>query len=271
MTKLIKNTQMLIQPNQLIQAHYTLNLTQKHVILMCLGILNTKKVNNPAEGVTFDMRELYELSGSKYRFGEYSERFKKILKTLHKATFEIQETKTKISTYNWIKKSTINTNNSIATVYLTDHIVQMFSEIKGNYTQCLLKNTLNISNFYAIRIYELVMQYKNQNYIDVPIMYITDLRLMLGIENRYPVFNDLMRYVLTPAVDEINKKTEITVDFHCTGPSHAYIEILFTYEFKTKESEQILLPKTKTTKLKTKRKPSIKDASSASFSPPVYS
>ncbi len=271
MTKLIKNTQMLIQPNQLIQAHYNLNLMQKHVILMCLGILNTQKVNNSAAGVTFDIRDLYELSASKYRIDKYVEQVKKTIKNLHKSVLTIQHTKTKFSDYSWISQADYDSQTSIVTVHLDEKILKMFSEIKGNYTQCLLKNTLNISNFYAIRIYELVMQYKNQNYIDVPIMYITDLRLMLGIENKYKNFRDLMRDVLTPAVDEINKKTEITIDFHCTGPSHAYTEIQFIYEFKTKESEQILLPKTKTTKPKTKRKLSIKDASSASFSPPVYS
>ncbi len=267
MTK-IENTQMLIQPNQMIKAHYSLNLIQKHIILMCLGILNTTKVNDPAKGVTFDIRQIYELSGSKYRFGEYTERFKKTLQTLHTSTFLINENNSEDSTYNWIKKSTVSKINSIVTVYLTEDIVKMFSQIKGNYTQCLLKNTISMSNFYAIRIYELVMQYKNTTEKDVPEMYITDLRKMLGIEKNYSTYNDLMRYVLMPAIAEISAKSDITIDFLCTGTSRMYTHIKFTYEFKTKEAEQLLLPnENKPKKRKYKKKAvSIKDASNSSFS-----
>lgn len=79
------------------------------------------------------------------------------------------------------------------------------------YTKVNLLTQQKFSSKYSFFIYELCLDYKNINHSQE--MELDRLRLFLGIEKeQYPAFKDLNRYVLLPAIKEINEKTELLVE-----------------------------------------------------------
>lgn len=85
---------------------------------------------------------------------------------------------------------------------------------------------------YSQKLYE-VLQRALQRNPDKPapteIIRVTDLRILLGVgPDRYPVFADLNRYVLKPAVDEINQAADISVTTKTLRQNRAAYGIEFT-------------------------------------------
>ena len=97
--------------------------------------------------------------------------------------------------------------------------------LKSNFTTYQLKYSLELSSTYAIRIYELLSQYRT---IGNRIIDVGELREMLGIQpGELKQFVDLRNGVLNIAQREINAKTDIAFDWKPIKTSRTITRIKF--------------------------------------------
>lgn len=80
-------------------------------------------------------------------------------------------------------------------------------QLQKNFTAYNLKHVAKLGA-QPIRMYELLKQYQS---IGHRLLYVEDMRRMLGYENEYPRFADFHRYFIKPAITAINKETDIEV------------------------------------------------------------
>ncbi len=79
------------------------------------------------------------------------------------------------------------------------------------FTTIEIEHVAKFRRFYAIRIYELLMQYRKTGWRNIKI---EDFRDILQIQKgQYPRFAELRRRVIEPAVKEINDKSEYLVEW----------------------------------------------------------
>ena len=83
-------------------------------------------------------------------------------------------------------------------------------QLKSFYTQYQMINLIHMENCYSESIYELLKQYER---IGRRTIEIVDLRRMLGLEKKYPLYSNLRVKVLEPALEEVNKYSDITVSY----------------------------------------------------------
>lgn len=98
--------------------------------------------------------------------------------------------------------------------YLNKELIPYILEFKKQgYTQYQFVNILKMRSSYSVRIYELIKQY--QNYKDGSREFkISDLRAILGLEDtEYTSFKDFNKRVLKKAKEEINKFTDIAIEY----------------------------------------------------------
>ena len=102
--------------------------------------------------------------------------------------------------------------------YATVEIAQSFKPyliaLKEKYTQYVLENIMSLTTVNAIRNYELLKQYES---LGVRIFTVEEYKKALKIEDKYSLNADLRRYVLEPAVKEINQNTDIRVNYDLVG------------------------------------------------------
>ena len=244
MPETTQDKQMLIQPNSITRAHYRLSIHQKHIVLMALGYLNTTIVNRDKDGITFDIQDMHKASGSKMQMSKYIKTVKKAVSTINNNPLRyIEGENTEVTDY-WLTRHKINPGTTTITIFLSDKIAEAFSQISRSYTQCLLKYVFLLKTIYAARIYELAMQYKPK-YKAVPIITLDEFRLLLGIEDKYKTYNELQRFVLNPALEEINAVTDIELSFRPERLGRFVTAIRFHYKFKSEKHEQEYIPKKK--------------------------
>jgi hypothetical protein len=90
------------------------------------------------------------------------------------------------------------------------YLAPFILEIRRGFTLYEVKTFLSLDSLYSKKLYRFLKKLQKYGRVEVPI---EELRFFLEVENEYPNFNDLERFVLKPAVEEINEKTDLFVEY----------------------------------------------------------
>lgn len=108
------------------------------------------------------------------------------------------------------------------------------SQFVEQFTTYALTDIAKMTSANAIRLYELMMQWKSKGVRQVSL---DDLRKWLLIEDKYPLMADLRRWVIEPSVQQINEFSPINVTWSPkkTGRKVTHLTFEFTEKSKSKK------------------------------------
>ncbi len=103
------------------------------------------------------------------------------------------------------------------------------------YTTISINEAIRFRSFYTIRLFELLMQYKNSS--KLKIITVEDLRNTFQIApDKHTRFTDFRRYVLVPSVAEIQKKTDWIVMWEPIKKGRTITGIKLSFELNEQTS-----------------------------------
>ena len=229
--------QLVTKDNDLIGASYSLGLAEQRLIF--LAIIEAREQNvfiNAGKSLRIYAKS-YEKQFSVEKHTSY-EAMKRAVNGLYEAGFsyvKIDEASGKPMTYKsrWVEK--IGYADDLGCVELTfaSDVIPLITRLDGCYTEYELMQVSSLQSEYAIRLYELMMQWKTVG--KVPKIELQDLRNKLGVNpDQYTAMSDFKKRVLDHAIKQINDHTDITADYeqHKQGKTIT----AFTFKFKTKPS-----------------------------------
>ena len=104
------------------------------------------------------------------------------------------------------------------------------------YTQYRLRNIVDFSSFYAIRLYELLIHQMNlldYNGDETFSYTVDELRELMFCETKFTRFADFRRKVLNVAVREINEKSDIHIEMMFFRQGKVYRKVAFNVRVNT--------------------------------------
>lgn len=108
--------------------------------------------------------------------------------------------------------------------------------LEDGYTLLKLSVILAMKGKYSITIYELLLQWKNRKWIEFTI---EEFRVLMGIgEHEYKTMSNFKKKVLTPAIEEINKKSNIKIIGYKNIKKGAKI-VALRFDFRELNSNEI--------------------------------
>ena len=231
----MQNKDLVVKSNKLIQALQSLTLSEARLIQ--LAIIDARETG---KGLTTE--QPLELNAARY-----AKAFNTTLdaayltlleaeETLFKRQFTIQNEDGSVTKSRWIQDANYKKGEGRILLTLTRVLIDQVTKIDGfetYFTSYHLKQTANFKSIYAVRLYELVKQWKNVGY--TPIFNTEKFREQLGIGiNEYARMEAFKRRVLDIAVDQINELSDITVKYeqHKKGRSISG----FSFSFKPKKA-----------------------------------
>ena len=229
------------QSNSLTEAFYNLSTVEYRVLRMAFSALAECETNpsffrNVRMTVkASDYAELYEVDkNTAYQaLREASERlFNRYFTydTLVNADLMLYE---RIKS-RWVTKIGYIENQAVISFYLTDDVLNMVGNLKQQYTYFNLSQTIGLNSFYAVRVYEMLMQWRSSK--QVPSISIADLRGRLGIaDTEYPRVYDFKKYVIDTALRQINETTGIIASYEQIKQGKTVIGFTFSYKDKKKK------------------------------------
>lgn len=137
----------------------------------------------------------------------------------------------------WIKThffSSIHFQDGYFEIIIDPNIYKYFFELKNRYSLVEIQELLQLNGVHSIKIYLLIKQFINTTGKHPPIS-IIDFKECLQIDSKYKSFGDLRRYVIDPAIKEINKCTSITAKYESDarrGKKATYITFIGRYKSK---------------------------------------
>lgn len=229
--------------NKVIEAGYKLNLNEQRLILACIAKVNSTKPLSVTERFEVTAKEFSTL------FGINEDKSYQTLKEVAEQLFEryviIDNPDPDIPTLKYTKTRWISSIDYLPelgkiSLYFAQRMIPYLSELKGQFTFYQLENIGAMSSIYAIRLYELLMQWKGIGTREIEIDW---LKKQFEITDQYSNMNDFKKRVIDPAVKDINTHSNFTVSWtqRKTGRRVTHL----TFEFAEKKPVKTKVKKEK--------------------------
>lgn len=221
---------LVVKENRLIEASYTLGLAEQRLILMAIARARD-------EGIKFTAETCLEVTAAEYaqRFGTSKQTAHEALRdaadTLFNRYVTIIEGTTTIKT-RWVSAIKTNSDPMSVSIYFAHLVVPFMATVINNpFTKYQLKHVSELTSIYAIRLYELMIKWRDTG-ITQPYE-LTKLREILGIEpHEYPKMCDFKKRVLDQAIEQISEHTDIKASYDQVKTGRTITHLKFKFKFK---------------------------------------
>lgn len=221
--------------NKVIEAGYKLSLNEQRLILSCIAKVKSSK--------PLSATERFEVTAKEFsaQFGISLDKSYQTLKEVSEQLFEryviidnpdpsdktLKYTKTR-----WISAINYHSDAGKVSLIFAAFMIPYLSELQGQFTFYLLENISSMNSIYAIRLYELLMQWKTTGTREIEIDW---LKKQFELEDKYASIKDLKKYVIEPAVKDINTHSNYQVAWEQRKTGRRVTHLIFTFAEKQPE------------------------------------
>jgi plasmid replication initiation protein len=235
-----KNSIIAIQHNNLVQAKYSMTLQQKRVMIWLVSRI--KPTDEDFKEHILSVKELIEvcqLSGESAYKQLKDITFSLIEKGIR--IIDITNPKEDIETQiSWLSSAKYRYGR--VTLTFSPELKPYLLLLKEKFTAVNMIDMMQFKSVHAIRIYELLKQYEN---IGERILDIEEIKECCGVKDKLRKYADFEKYLLLIAQREINKKSDIHIEFERIKPFRKIEGIKFiitknkAYELRNNPSKQV--------------------------------
>lgn len=238
----MKMSELVVKDNALIEASYTLGLAEQRLIL--LAIIEARETG---EGI--DHTSLLRIHAYSYadQFGIDKNNAYEVIKDASKGLFDRYVTYHDKNPKNgadrsfhcrWVDKIGYEKANGTVYMRFTSDVVPLITRLEEQFTSYELEQVANLDSGYAIRLYELIIQWRSIG--KTPKFELQNFRRQLGIEpSQYKTMSNFKKFVLDFAVKQINTYTDITVKYDQHKEGRSIVGFTFKLKVKCKRNSDI--------------------------------
>lgn len=235
--------QLVTKDNSLVGASYSLGVVEQRLIFLAIIEAREQKTLIEAGGLLRIYAQSYAKQFDVEKHTSY-EAMKRAVEGLYEAGFtysKLDERSGKIGHYKsrWVDKiGYIDDLGCVELVFASD-VIPLITRLESRYTEYELKQVVGLQSEYAIRLYELIIQWRSVGKTN-PIS-LTELREKLGLVDEYKRIEAFKRRVLDIAVKQINEHTDITVEYEQHKRGRFITGFTFRFKVKAKSKKAISL------------------------------
>ena len=220
--------ELVVKSNQVIEASYRLSVVEQRVILSAIAKIPKMCEISDNEIYTVSVHDLQALGvHEKTAYRDLKEAVNRLYERSVSVEYE-----DKLRKMRWVQTVEFTDTQGVVALRFSKDILPFISNVRANFTQYLLSEIAHMQGAYSIRLYELLAQYKSKGERTLSI---DELRVMLDIGSRYKQFGDFSRWVIEPAIKEINDLTGLKVVAKPKKTGRKYTQFEFSIKSKTKK------------------------------------
>lgn len=230
---------LVVKDNALIEASYTLDTVEQRLILLAIT-----QARETGKGIT--EKDLIEIHASSYinHFKVEKHTAYTVMKEASKSLFDRYVTYHDVNPKTgrdrsfhcrWVDKIGYEPNSGTVYLRFTQDIVPLITRLEANFTKYELEQIAQLSSGYAIRLYELLIQWRSLG--GSPVLDLALFRKQLGVQDhQYKTMSNFKTYVLDFALNQVNQFTDITAEYEQIKKGRT-IEG-FKFKFKQKNNKE---------------------------------
>ncbi|EPB9353426.1 replication initiation protein [Escherichia coli] len=220
--------------NALIEASYKLTLQEQRFLLVCISRLKSGEdapLPDEQKTMTITAAEFHSAFPDMGRQNAET-KLKEAIDRLWDRSVIIKNEE-KREEFRWVQyRAQYFKGEAKVEITFSDAIMPYLTQLKGQFTRVVVKNVSSLSSTYSIRIYELLQQFRSTGDRTIAI---EDFRAMLGLDGKYKTFKSLNQLLITPAIAELNEKSDLAVTVETVKKGRTVVALRFRF----KEDKQI--------------------------------
>ena len=217
--------------NDLVQSSYALSVSETRVILLCLSKIDSSKPLPLDQEFTITANDFH---------GELGLDAANAYRDLRAAVDKLWKREILIdpsdpgSMVRWISKKAYFTSKGSVNIAFSAQLMPYITELRSRFTSYKLRDVAKFKNSYSIRVYELLVQFKNNHERRISVL---DFRDMLDLGEKYSTIKDLKKRIVMPALDDINEHSNVKAELSQEKQGKEITHLIFKYSVK-KEAEK---------------------------------
>ena len=243
--------ELVVKDNALINASYNLETAEQRLIM--LAVINARETGR---GITADSKLEIHASDYAKHFNVSTDAAYKVMKEAVNNLFERKFSyvaeykktgKTGVVRSRWVSRVFYVDSLAILEITFAPDVVPLVTRLEEHFTSYQLKQVSNLTSKYAIRLYELLIAWREVG--KTPQIELSEFRQKIGVENgEYERMHHFKARVLEPAIKQINEHTDITASYE----QHKRGRTISGFSFRFKQKQQVK-------KIESKRDPNTPD------------
>jgi len=228
-----------VKSNKVIEASYLLSLSEQRVLLSCIAQIDSKD-GVLTDQYTFEVTAsgVADLLGHESLANAYRD-LKKASERLYERSVIIDDPdpgnpEIKMRRTRWISSIDYIPGEGKLKLRFSQGIIPYLSCLTREFTKYKLKYVTRFESVYSIRLYELLVQWSSAGEREIEVDW---LKRQFQVENKYKRLGDLKRRVIEPAVEEINKYSNLWVRYGQRKNGRSITHFQFQFGMKDEESK----------------------------------
>lgn len=242
--QIVQSTQ-IVKANALVEASYRLTLVEKQVILLAVAQIGQRQDVTEKTPFTISAQELVDTfrtnpTGAYRQLQEAAEQLFMRVVVIDRPDPEdpdVERTKTR-----WVQAIDYKPGKGTLKLYFAFKVLPYLTRLSKEFTQYRLQNTAGMTSVYAVRIYEMLVQWRSKGEIDVELDW---LRETFDLPPSYSNIGELKRRVIQPAINQINEHSDLWVKLNQRKSGRSVVAFIFTFGEKVEKKPLPEAPATK--------------------------
>lgn len=227
-----------VKSNRIIEASYKLTLIEQKTLLAAISQVDSRLPLNPLQGFEISVDDLIRLSEleTKNEYRDLKRAAERLLTRIVTINNPLPAEKrvTQLKTH-WISSVFYIPTEGKIRLYFSPHIAPYLSQLTREFTKYNLSDIGKMSSIYAIRLYELLIQWRDTGRREVELAWLKNL---YELGDKYPSIKDFKTRVLDPAIKDINTNTGYQVSWEQRKTGRKVTHLTFTFYEKPTETEK---------------------------------
>jgi len=225
-----------VKANKLMEASYRLDLIEQRIILASIVAARESQKGLGDDFVTIEAKIFAEM----FNMDEHSvyNQLKDALNTLFNRFIIIRDIHPesgheRVSKIRWISNASYINGVGTVQIRFSQDIVPYITRLESEFTIYRIEKIRGMSSVYAVRLYELLLQYLSSGKREIEI---TWLKEILQLTGEYQRIDNFKRNVIDLAVQQINKHSDIKVSY--VQKKTGRLITHFIFDIKSKENQK---------------------------------
>lgn len=225
-----------VKSNKVVEAGYKLTLMEQLILLSCIAQIDSLAPLNAEMRFEIAASDLLQIkpTGAKNEYRDLkiaSDRLLSRILTIDNPYPD--EPRVKQLKTHWVSHVAYIPEEGKIRLGFSSEIAPYLSELSREFTRYDLQYIGQMTSVYAIRLYELLMQWQKTGKREIEIDW---LRKQFQLENKYAAIKDLKKYVIDPAIQDINDHSNFNVSWTQRKTGRKVTHLIFTFCIKEEKA-----------------------------------
>ena len=225
--------------NALVEASYRLTPAEQRIMLACIG--QVRRDTSITDEVLYSITaaDIAALTGSSSKT-TYEELEKAALRLKRREVW-IKEypngegSRPEVLITGWVQSIRYKKTEGRVELRFTKDMLPYLTQLTEQFTRYALADVAKMTSAHGIRLYELLCQWRGVGEREVSIEW---LREAFQLGDKYPAIKDFKRWVIQPAVEQINEHSPLWVKWDQRKTGRRVSHFVFTFGEKAREKPQ---------------------------------